>query len=81
MNMFGIFSYQVPNDLRMYIKVLGSIGEVIHLGNRKMSPSWVSSFYVYQVGFIDAKLDFYGYETTDVSKQLQNHMYQHIIHK
>ena len=60
MNMLGIFGYQVPNDLRMYTKVLGSIGEIIHLGNRKMSPSLVSSFCVYQIGFIDAKIDFYG---------------------
>ena len=66
MNMFGIFSYYVSNDLRMYIKVLGSIGEIIHLGNRKMSPSLVSSFCVYQIGFIDAKIDFYGSETSDM---------------
>ena len=66
MNMFGTFSYWVPNDLRMYIKVLGSIGEIIHLGNRKMSPSLVSSFCVYQIGFIDAKIDFYGSETSDM---------------
>ena len=64
--MFGTFSYWVPNDLRMYIKVLGSIGEIIHLGNRKMSPSLVSSFCVYQTGFTDAKIDFYGSETSDM---------------
>ena len=66
MNMFGVFSYQVPNDLRVYIKVLGPIGEIIHLGNRKMSPSLVSSFCVYQIGFIDAKIDFYGSEASYV---------------
>ena len=66
MNMFGTFSYWVPNDLRMYIKVLGSIGEIIHLGNRKRSPPLVSSFCVYQIGFIDAKIEFYGSETTDM---------------
>ena len=40
MNMFGIFSYYVSNDLRMYIKVLGSIGEIIHLGNGKCFLLW-----------------------------------------
>ena len=54
----------------MYIKVLGSIGESIHLGNRKMSPSLVSAsvFTRLAFGFIDAKIDFYGSETIDMSK-------------
>ena len=64
--MFGVFSYQVPSDLRVYMRVLGPIGEIIHLGNRNMSPSLVSSFCVYQTGFSDAKIDFYGSETTDM---------------
>lgn len=46
----------------MYIKVLGSIGEIIHLGNWKAAPSLVSSFGGYQTGFIGAETGFCGSE-------------------
>lgn len=42
----------------MYVKVLGSIGEIIHLGNWKAAPSLVSSFGGYQMALLVQKQAF-----------------------
>ena len=46
----------------MYVKVLDSVGEIIHSGNRKIAPFLVSRICGYQIGFIGTKIDFCGYE-------------------